>query len=117
MRFSLQIQMKNYFMNIKHLGSIRRFIEHKFELHLSKTCEIEKDRLVDKTTQQAEQIRKSIQNLDMLSPIISLPIINGLYSIDYVKRSTLYQKWLRIARSYFSSKHKKCAQVGSISIL
>ena len=33
------------------------------KLYFSKTCEIEKDHLVDKTTQQAEQIRKSIRNL------------------------------------------------------
>ena len=99
--------------------------------NFSKTCEIEKDHLVDKTTQQAEQIRKSIRNLHTLRSIIlkarthlnhELHMLCCIwYDVIYDKMHFKWPKYgFRIAQSYFSSKHKKCAQDGfecSIQIL
>ena len=85
-QFSPPIRMKNYWMNTKLWGyflfsklhrwstvdqlTYQTSIGNGVEIHFSKTCEIEKDHLVDKTTQQAEQIRKSIQKLDTMHSII-----------------------------------------------
>ena len=54
------------------------------ELHLSKTCEIEKDHLVDKTTQQAEQIRKSIRNRHSRKSIIFNAMTHWNHKINFL---------------------------------